>query len=294
MSDLDEFLGRSPSQTRGTLLELARRQTAAREPRDLMAQWQRDGSVAPGEVDQRTTVALDALVLDAAEGYEARVLSPVAPLGATSVVAPTSQDRVLSTTRATEVVSDPTNVLALESAHRLAADPDLDVRLCTSHQSLRMQPVDDAPGRTRHFRLFAMSDAGRGRADDGFEVAAVVRQLTTFDRFFDACAARGHELPDRRAIIRTSAASQVLGDRVTAALNERLPHVELVREPLESDYYHGLRVGFGARDRSGEFVELGDLGVFDWVARLTHDARQRFVASGLGIQLVPLLFSPTT
>jgi hypothetical protein len=256
-----------------------------------MAQWSHDGTVGVGEVDQRTTVALDALVLDAAGEYEALQLSPVAPLGVTSVVAPTSQDRVLTSTRGTEVVSDPTNVLALESARRLASDPDREVRLCTSHQTLRMQPVGDEPGRTRHFRLFAMSDAGRGRPDDGFEVAAVTRQLEAFDRFFDACAARGHEFPGRRAIIRTAPERDVLGDRIASALSERLGHAELVREPLESEYYGGLRVGFGAHASSGEFVELADLGAFDWVAQLTHDARQRFVASGLGIQLVPLLFS---
>lgn len=291
MSDLSAFLGSSPSESRPALMDLARRQAAARGPRDLVAQWARDPSVAPGEVDQRLLLALDVRAFDAADGYEALQLSPVAPLGVNSVVAPTSQDRTLTTTRGTEVVSDPTNVLALEAARRLSLDPDTDVRLCTSHQTLRMQPPGAGAGRSQHFRLFSLTDSGRGLPDDGFEVGAVMRQLVVFDRIFDACESAGSAFPDRRAIIRVSPERRVLGDRIEAALGRTLAHVATSRETLDSSYYGGLRVGFGARGRSGEFHEIADLGAFDWVARLTGDARQRFIASGLGIQLIPLLFA---
>jgi len=69
-----------------------------------------------------------------------------------------------------------------------------------------------------------------------------------------------------------------------------LPRVDVATEPLRSSYHDGLRVGYGAEGRSGEFVEIADLGRFDWVAQLTSDRRNRFVASGFGIQLVPVLF----
>jgi hypothetical protein len=49
-------------------------------------------------------------------------------------------------------------------------------------------------------------------------------------------------------------------------------------------------VGFGAVDRAGEFQEVVDLGAFNWVTSFVSDARQRFVASAIGIQLLPLLF----
>ena len=42
---------------------------------------------------------------------------------------------------------------------------------------------------------------------------------------------------------------------------------------------------------SGDFVEIVDLGLFDWVARLTSNRRHRFVASAIGIQLLALLFA---
>lgn len=282
----------SPSETRGELLGLVRRQADSRRPVDLLAQYRRDGFVMPSMLDQRMANTLDGLGLEAAEGFEAVLLSPVAPLGTNSVVAPTSQDRTLSTTRGSEVVSDPTNVLALECAARLLAAPQPVVRLATVHQTLRAQSVTNPDGaRSQHFRLLALAEAGAGLPDDGFEVQAVARQLRAYDRLFDLCAGTMPvQFPGRRAIIRVDERGQALAERIAARLAEAVPHVELTTEPLESKYYAGLRVGFGATGRSGEFVEIADLGRFDWVAQLTSDRRNRFVASGFGIQLVPLLF----
>lgn len=289
----------SPSGTRGELLRLVREQASRRCPADLLAQHRRDAHVMPSMLDQRLVNTLDRLALDAAERFDAVLLSPVAPLGTNSVVAPTSQDRTLSTTRGTEVVSDPTNVLALECARRLlgsggsgesARSPA--VRLATVHQTLRAQGVSSADGaHSQHFRLFALGESGAGLPDDEFEVQAVGNQLQVYDRLFDACERSLRvEFPRRQAIVRVDERGQALAERVVHRLREWLPHVDVATEPLESRYYDGLRVGFGAESRSGEFVEIADLGRFDWVAQLTSDRRNRFVASGLGIQLVPLLF----
>ncbi|MDR6905146.1 hypothetical protein J2X63_000832 [Agromyces sp. 3263] len=281
----------SPSDRRGELLAAARDEAAGRRPADLLHQWSTDATVGPSPVDLRTTVAYDTLALDAARDYEALLLSPVAPLGAASVVAPTSQDRTLSTIRASEVVSDPTNVLALEAARRLQVDPRQEVRLCATHQVLRMQPVAGGEGHTRHFRLFVLADAGAGLADDGFEVAAVAAQLAVHRRMLDAAAsARGLDWERPLAIVRTDGTLPALGKRVTAAIAASQPDVEVRAETLASTYYHGLRLGFGVHDRAGAFREVVDLGVFDWVAQLTSNRRHRYVASAIGIQLLPLLF----
>jgi hypothetical protein len=285
----------SPSTTRGELLRLLREQSGRRRPADLLEQYARDAYVAPSMLDQRLANALDRLALDAADGFDAVLLSPVAPLGTNSVVAPTSQDRTLSTTRGTEVVSDPTNVLALECAKRLLDAPTRPapvVRLATVHQTLRAQSLSNDDGtHSRHFRLFALAESGAGLPEDEFEVQAVARQLQVYDRLFDACEhAMSVAFPHRRAIVRVDGRGPALAERVVHRLGEVLPHVEVTSEPLESTYYAGLRVGFGADGRSGEFAEIADLGRLDWVAQLTSDRRNRFIASGFGIQLVPLLF----
>jgi len=280
-----------PSETTPVWLEVARRQAGRRQPKDLLAQYESDGFVQPSALGLRISVRMDALVLEAARGFEAVILSPLAPLGACSAIAPTSQDRTISAVRSLEVVSDPTNALALECARRLRKRPTEDVRLCTVHQVVRAQPVPDRPGHSRHFRMFAMVEAGPGRAEDGFEVGAIVRQLSVFDRFFEAAEALGLRFPQRRAIILTTPDRDTLAERAARALASALPHVTVEREPLTSSYYGGVRVQFGAHARTGEFCPIGDLGVFDWAAQLTANRRQRFAASGLGIQLAPLLFT---
>src|SRR5262245_24334033 len=111
------------SELHSLLLEVMRRRANARTPHEVLAQYRRDRFVRPAVIDQRVTVELDAHLLAAAQGFEAIELSPVAPLGTCSTMAPTDQHRVLSALRATEVVSDPTNVFALECAERLRAAP---------------------------------------------------------------------------------------------------------------------------------------------------------------------------
>ena len=55
----------------------------------------------------------------------------------------------------------------------------------------------------------------------------------------------------------------------------------------------GLRVMFGADSVHGEWIPTGDVGRFDWLAKLTSNGRRRFVAAGFGLQLAPVLFRPT-
>lgn len=280
----------APSETTSAWLEVARRQAARRAPVDLVKQLERDAFAQPSQLDLREAHRLDGISLEAARDFEAVLLSPVAPLGACSVLAPTSQDRTLSAARALEVVSDPTNVLALECVRRLAADATRDVRLCTIHQTLRAQPLPKKAGFSRHFRLFALAEAGRARADDGLEVDAVARHVATFARVLDACATSGHRIGTRRATVFRGAERDVLAARVVARLRAEHAELEIVEERFDSRYYDGLRVLFGARMPSGDVLDLCDTGVFDWMGKLTSNRKLRFVASGMGVQLVPVVF----
>lgn len=64
-----------------------------------------------------------------------------------------------------------------------------------------------------------------------------------------------------------------------------------VRKPLEHPYYSGgVRYMLWATTSSGDEVPLGDGGLFDWLGTLTANRRNVYVASGMGAQLVPLVF----
>jgi hypothetical protein len=250
----------------------------------VLAQYRRDRFVRPSAVDQRTSVAIDGHLLAAADGFEAIELSPVTPLGTSSTMGPTDQHKVLSALRATEVVSDPTNVLALECAERLRSAHDTPVHFATSQRVIRAQAVPDKPGYAAHFRLFCLASAGRERKDLAFAFDALTRHITTLQRSLDRLEQHGYRFWTRRVDVLATAERSALADRVAAAVGGE-------RKRLDHPYYNGgVRYMLWVTHASGEQVPLGDGGLFDWVARLTTNGRNVYVASGIGAQLIAYAF----
>jgi hypothetical protein len=141
--------GLPASEAWSLLLNIFARRAEGRAPADLLRQWEQDRFVQPAFIDQRTLNALDGHLLAAAEGFEAIELSPLAPLGSCSAVGLASQNKTVSALRGTEVVSDPTNAMALECARRLRRDAGQVVRLATCHRCVRAQTFPSCRGTPR-------------------------------------------------------------------------------------------------------------------------------------------------
>ena len=271
-----------PSALWSLLMEVFAKRAAQRTIGSLAEQWERDGFTRPAPVDQRTLVALDAHLLAAADRYDAVELSPLAPLGVCSVVAPASQHKIVSALRGTEVVSDPTNVLALECARRLRADPRAVVRLATCHRCVRAQPVPPHPGFAPHFRIFCLATAGHEQKDQATVRDALVDQITTHLAALDRLEEHGYAFPDRRLTVLATPERAELADRIARAV-----HVDDVRrDVLTHHYYEGLRFMISLAGHEGEAIPLVDGGAFDWVGKLMSNGKMVFVASGMGSQLI--------
>jgi hypothetical protein len=267
------------------LLDVMACRAEARTAADLARQWGRDPFVQPSYIDQRTLVALDGHLLAVASRFEALELSPLAPLGACSAVGPTSQNKIVSALRGTEVVSDPTNVFALECARRLRANPDGIVRLATCHRCVRAQQVPKQPGFAQHFRIFCLATAGREIRNHAFLVEALAEHVTIHLSALDRLEQHGYRFNERRVRILTTDARKALGDRVAEAVT-----VPVERQPLDHRYYDGVRFMIDVRTREGAVIPLIDGGPFDWVGKLASNSRLVFVASGMGSQLAAYLF----
>jgi hypothetical protein len=278
--------GLAGSDLQSVLLEVMQRRAHARSPSEVLGQYQRDGFCSPATVDQRTSVELDSHLLAAAKGFEAIELSPVAPLGVCSSVALTDQNRVLSALRSTEVVSDPTNVLALECTVRLRASPKLAVHLTTSQRVLRAQPVPKLPGYASHFRLFVLASSGIEEKDHAFTVDTLVLHVRTMLGALDHLERHGYAFGARRVDILATPARAGLGDRIAGELGEIA-----TRKVLEHPYYSGgLRYMLWVTAPDGAQLPLIDGGSFDWVAKLASNRRAVYVATGAGAQLMALRF----
>lgn len=278
--------GLAGSELASVLLEVMHRRAGARTPAEVLAQYQRDAFCRPAAVDLRVSLEIDRHLLAAADGFEAIELSPVAPLAACSRVARTSQNRVLSALRSTEVVADPTNVLALECALRLRAGASA-VHLATSQRVIRAQPIPKLPGYASHFRIFVLASGGIEARDHAFTVAALERHIRTMLAALDRLEAHGHAFGARRVDLLATPARAALADRIAASLDGVAVH----RKPLDHPYYSaGLRYMLWVTARDGTEIPLIDGGAFDWLAQLSANRRAVYVATGAGAQLIALRF----
>jgi hypothetical protein len=278
--------GLAASELWSLLLDVAEQRAAQRSAASLLQQWGKDRFVGPAYIDQRTLNELDGHLLAAAADFEALELSPLAPLGSCSAIALASQNKIVSTVRGTEVVSDPTNLLALESASRLRTDAAQIIKLATSHRCVRAQAVPKMPGYAAHFRLFCMTTAGHERKDHGLLVEALSEHIHTHLHALNRLEQHGYGFPDRRVRILADAAHARLGERIAAGVHA----TSVVLETLAHDYYDGLRFMISARTPGGEQLPLIDGGCFDWLRKLNSNDRLVFVASGLGSQLAAYLY----
>ena len=214
------------------LLNVVEQRAASRTAATLTQQWAQDRFVVPAYIDQRVLLTLDQTLFAAAHRFDAIELAPLAPLGASSVVALTSQNRVVSTTRGTEVVSDPTNVLALESARRLRQDPSLVVRLATSHRCVRAQEVPKLPGFAAHFRMFCMTTAGHEMKDQAFVVDALIEHIRTHLDGLDGLERIGYRFPDRSLKLLSTPPRAHLAQRIGAAFSDMRARVRAAHQGL--------------------------------------------------------------
>ena len=300
--------GLSPADLRTLLLGVTRRRAAAVSPARLMSQWQQDRYVRLAASDPRLVWALEARLWALLPGDFTGVdLSPVAPLGICSAIAPVSQDRVIATVRGSEVVSDPTNVLALEAALRRRRSGAPVVHLASCHRVLRAQPFD-GPGLLQHFRLFALVSTGRDRGSGTTEAALLTAHL----RFWSA--ALSELLPGGRTRISYTVFGfpplhERIRDTVLPALRP-LPGGVIVEEDPDRQrargYYErgAIRVdadpdgdpdpgaGAGADPRASPGQEIGDGGFTNWTAQLLNDAKERCFISCLSTERLAALATP--
>jgi hypothetical protein len=189
--------------------------------------------------------------------------------------------------RGTEVVSDPTNALALECARRLRADPRSTVRLATSHRCLRAQPFPALPGYAAHFRLFCLASAAHERPEHGFTVEACVEHIDVHLRALQRLEQLGYVFGARHVRLLAVPQRMPLAERIAASVSARA-----TVEPLSHAYYDGLRFMIDVESTGSDPFPLIDGGAFDWLQKLAANRKLAFVASAFGSQLAALRFAP--
>lgn len=274
--DLVEVLaGRlAPTDLQSLLLAVYRRRAARLTPRDVLAHYERSRVLRPASLDPELDRLARTLLPDE---YELVELSPVAPLGAVAALAGLSQDAAVATVRGTEVVSDATNVLALETALRRRDDRGRLVRLATSQRMLRTH-APEAPGFHPHFRLLALVAGGRDRGSFAVEAQLLVEQLDFYVRL--VAAVGGREL--RVSLTDLDERADALERDVLEPLRDNHGELDARLDPARE---HGRGYYTTACfDVSAGQTSVVDGGFVDWTQRLLSDRKERLLISGAGVE----------
>ncbi|MBM0259692.1 hypothetical protein [Micromonospora sp. 4G55] len=272
------------------LMAVARARARTITPARILRRWRHDRFVRPSTSDPRLLAQLEAklwrLLPQRFAGVE---LSPVAPLGTCSAVAPVDQHRVVSTVRGTEVLSDPTNALAIEAAARRreqCVDGRVDLAAC--HRVLRAQQFD--PGNAAHFRLFALASSARDRGSGRTEAQLLIDHV----RFWQLVLAEMLPTTATRITV-TVFGHHVLAERLHDTIHPALtgastavPVVEDSTRIHGTGYYTGIAIGLRA-DVRGQTIDLGDGGLTTWTAQLINTAKERCMVSCISTERLTAL-----
>jgi hypothetical protein len=284
----EALAGLSPTDLQTLLLSLARMRATRVGPTNVLRRWREDRFVRPAGSDPRLVAAVEArmwqLLPTEFEGVE---LSPVVPLGTCSAVGPVSQNRVVTTMRSVEVLSDSTNALAVEAADRRRQQPASgSVHLAASHRQLRAQRF--GPGVSAHFRLFALVSSARDVGSGVTQARLLILHLDYWRRVLDAL------LPSATPQLHfTVLDGSVMRERMTDTVSPALARVSdaatavpVVEEPDRErgrGYYTDAALRITA-EYGGKTVELGDGGFTTWTAQLMGNAKERCLVSCLATE----------
>jgi hypothetical protein len=284
-----------PTDLQSLLLEVYRRRVERRPPSAVLADYQANRFVRPARVSPvRLTAWEQACWAQLPPDFERIALSPVCPLGTCTAVAPVDVNWSVATARNTEVVSDSTNVLALECAlrrremRRVRPRSTEAVHLAAGHRVLRAQHYDN-PDLVPHFHLFALCSAGRDTAGRQFGLLALSLHARFYLRALRAFL--GPTVPLGLAVSDLGAASRdvALETQLLAPIRDEFAGVDCRVDPERTSgrgYYAGFCFHVYATSPAGRRLELADGGVVDWTQKLLSDHKERLVISGIGSERV--------
>jgi hypothetical protein len=286
-----------PSELMSLMLEVYRRQAQKRTPAQVLADYEQDRFVRPSRVDVQRLLEWEQVTLSSLPaGFEPVELAPVCPLGTSSVVAGVDQNWSVATSRNTEVVSDATNVLALEVASRRRkllredARSSQAVHLAAHHRLLRPQ-LFTGPQQLAHFALFALVSGGRAGGGSSFELQTVATHLRVHLTALRAYL--GSSLMLRVVISDFSNRDRLdaLESEVLVSLRQNVENLTCVVDHERSSgrgYYSGFVFQIYAQTEHEELF-LVDGGEVNWTQKLLANGKERLIISGLGSERVLML-----
>lgn len=264
------------------LMEVFHRRTSQTRPKQLLDLFNTSRFFAPSTVDpvRYKELEIEWLKHASEKGFQPIIFSPAAPLGTCSGVGHVHQNNVISAGRNCEIISDITNVMALQTASQLQKAPKAGrIKLATTHRLMRTQALA-SPEHTAHFGLLCLTTGGLDRGNYEFELSQLEEHLRYHSKMISSYA--GSSNVETRILVAEDKLRDPLSQLISKLKNFS---VKLLDEPLRGDYYYPIRFQTYLITEEAE-INLADGGVVDWTQKLISNKKQRFFISASGLELI--------
>jgi len=226
----------SPTDLQSLLLSLAQTRAGRIRPAEVLRRWKSDRFVRPATVDPGRLSQVENRLWRRLRDtpFEGLALSPVTSLGTCTSVGAVDQNRIVSTVRSSEVVSDPCNVLALEAALRRRSNND-QVHLASCHRVLRAQQFVESEA-FAHFVIFALVSSARDSGSARTEAELLIMHLSFWQQALDELLG-----PTWGRFAYTLIGDQSKGHPLVDMIQSELPATPLTAYPERTQgigYYH--------------------------------------------------------
>jgi hypothetical protein len=288
---IESFEALSFSEIQSLLLKIFESKIRTKTPGDVLNEYQSNRLVQPSDISPVVRRTLDLHIFSLLPvDFELVDLSPVTPLGTSSVLTTIHQNNVVSTIRNTEVAADTTNILALECALRrkklFQMDPKSTkrIKLCSSQRLLRTQPFKGKYF-SAHFCIVALCTAGKDEGNDKFETESLIEHIDFYIQVLDKIA-------DKNEISLITIKLFEYDGSENSFLIRKIENQYACRQDIcikteknsgfGKGYYIRLRFGISVINRNGEEFDYIDGGFVNWTGILLNNKKERLLTSGIG------------
>lgn len=292
----------TPSDLQSLLLAVYEKQAAKVTPAQLKEQYQNNRFVKSSLLTPLELLTFDQFAFGIAKslGFQGIELAPLSPLGSCSALGPVHQNKIVATSRNVEVISDPTNIMALECAIRREkylksnSKDKTAIHLCSSQRVTRAQ-FWDLPNFFAHFKLFTLCSAGSDKGNYIFEKESLEQHLQFYLELTDV-KDTPYQFGEIEVLVKPieERLTGFLENHLFPKLQQQFPSVIFKIDTERKKgigYYETLCFTINTLDKTGATIHLTDGGFTDWTQQVVSNKKERYLISAIGAERLVSLFS---
>ena len=285
--NLFDFLSKklSGSEFNSLMMEVFNRRTEAIQPAALLENYRNNRFVGRTDFDPIELGEYELSIMKEIRnaGFEVMDFSPVAPLGACSALGTVDQKKIISATRNTEVVSDITNVIALEIAKQKKENRYLnEIKAGASFRHIRGQKFD-LPGFTPYFKIVCLVSSGRDKGNYQFEIQSIIDHIETYYSIFKNVLNISSD--HLETIVSLPGDTNISTKKNALEQNTSIPIKVLENTTTENHYYQNFKITIKLHWK-GQTYEIIDGGEVNWTHKLLQNKKERMIISGMGSEFL--------